>query len=225
MYGVGVGELATKVDANGQTVLDRSNLLATYTADEIAFWQNAEKVAYINNGALYMPAANITGGTLNINNKFTVDLLGNMKARCTLPCLLCLHSLLSYFLIGTDIPDNLDISPTKLGAWKHESTFTRARFLKQKTYAEESDGKLTVTCAGMPYACHEHVTWENFHIGSVYDGKLKQKRVRGGVILEKGEQNVVEHKKGRKAKYNLHVGLAPRKRFAVRAEKRRHGTA
>ena len=80
VYGVGVGELATKVDANGHTVLDRSNLLATYTADEIAFWQNSNKVAYINNGALYMPAANITGGTLNINNKFTVDLLGNMKA-------------------------------------------------------------------------------------------------------------------------------------------------
>lgn len=80
VYGVGVGELATKVDANGHTVLDRSNLLATYTADEIAFWQNSNKVAFINNGALYMPAANITGGTLNINNKFTVDLLGNMKA-------------------------------------------------------------------------------------------------------------------------------------------------
>ena len=96
----------------------------------------------------------------------------------------------SLHLIGTDIPDNLDISPTKLGAWKHESTFTRARFLKQKTYVEESDGKLTVTCAGMPYACHEHVTWENFHIGSVYDGKLKQKRVRGGVILEKGEHTI-----------------------------------
>ena len=80
IYGVGVGELATKVDANGHTVLDRSNLLATYTADEIAFWQNSEKVAYINNGELYMPAAKITGGTLNINNRFTVDLLGNMKA-------------------------------------------------------------------------------------------------------------------------------------------------
>lgn len=96
----------------------------------------------------------------------------------------------SLHLIGTDIPDNLDISPTKLGAWKHESTFTRARFLKQKTYVEESEGKLTVTCAGMPYACHQHVTWENFHVGSVYDGKLKQKRVRGGVILEKGEHTI-----------------------------------
>lgn len=110
VYGVGVGELATKVDANGHTVLDRSNLLATYTADEIAFWQNAEKVAYINNGALYMPAANITGGTLNINNKFTVDLLGNMKAenaditgkvKCTV--LDCTNATVKGLVVGENI--------------------------------------------------------------------------------------------------------------------------
>ena len=110
VYGVGVGELATKVDANGHTVLDRSNLLATYTADEIVFWQNAEKVAYINNGALYMPAANITGGTLNINNKFTVDLLGNMKAenaditgkvKCTV--LDCTNATVKGLVVGENI--------------------------------------------------------------------------------------------------------------------------
>lgn len=120
VYGVGVGELATKVDANGHTVLDRSNLLATYTADEIAFWQNSEKVAYINNGALYMPAANITGGTLNINNKFTVDLLGNMKAenaditgkvKCTV--LDCTNATVKGLVVG----DNVTMGENAVISW------------------------------------------------------------------------------------------------------------
>ena len=149
VYGVGVGELATKVDANGHTVLDRSNLLATYAADEIAFWQDSEKVAYINNGALYMPAANITGGTLNINNKFTVDLLGNMKAenaditgkvKCTV--LDCTNATVTGLVVGENItmgegaviswnnvnnkPDNLattDDIPTSTSELTNDSGF------------------------------------------------------------------------------------------------------
>ena len=75
VYGVGVGELATKVDANGHTVLDRSNLLATYTADEIAFWQNSKKAAYINNGKMYMPAANATFESLDCTNATVIGLV------------------------------------------------------------------------------------------------------------------------------------------------------
>lgn len=89
----------------------------------------------------------------------------------------------SLHLIGTDIPPELEIHPTKLGAWKHESTFTRARFLRQKTYIEEIDGKLKITCAGMPVSCHPYVTWENFHDGMFYPGKLKQSHTKGGVVL------------------------------------------
>ncbi|MGN1328597.1 MAG: DNA polymerase [Eubacterium sp.] len=92
----------------------------------------------------------------------------------------------SLHLIGTEVPAQLEISPTDLGAWKHESTFSRARFLKQKTYIEEIDGELKVTCAGMPYNCHQYVTWDNFHFGAEFAGKLKQKRTQGGVILEEG---------------------------------------
>lgn len=122
VYGVGVGELTTKVEANGHTVLDRSNLLATYTADEIAFWQNAEKVAYINNGSLYMPAANITGGTLNINDKFTVDLLGNMKAKnaditgkvkCTV--LDCTNATVKGLVVG----DNITMGENAVISWNN----------------------------------------------------------------------------------------------------------
>lgn len=90
----------------------------------------------------------------------------------------------SLHLTGTEIPPELEVDPVKLGAWKHESTFTRARFVRQKTYIEEIDGRLSITCAGMPSRCYEHVTWENFISGTSFEGKLQFKRVKGGVILK-----------------------------------------
>lgn len=42
----------------------------------------------------------------------------------------------SLHLIGTEIPDNLDIDPVNLGAWKHESSFIRGRYIRQKCYIE-----------------------------------------------------------------------------------------
>ena len=35
----------------------------------------------------------------------------------------------------------------------------------------------------MPAACHEHVTFDNFNIGAIYEGKLVTKTVKGGTIL------------------------------------------
>ena len=90
----------------------------------------------------------------------------------------------SLHLIGTDYPEELEIDPIKLGAWKHESTFTRARFIRQKSYIEEIDGVLNVTCAGLPSAGHKYVTWENFHAGAVYSGKLMTTHVPGGIVLK-----------------------------------------
>ena len=119
----------------------------------------------------------------------------------------------SLHLVGTDIPEDLDIHPTKLGAWKHEGTWLSATFIRCKTYIEtmdelskdclenyakilnktheawrESDGirwnNMIVTCAGMPDNVKESVTYENFHIGSVFEGKLMPVRVKGGVILQ-----------------------------------------
>lgn len=46
----------------------------------------------------------------------------------------------SIHLIGTDIPEEIKdiIHPSDLGCWKHESTFKRAKFVRQKTYIEET---------------------------------------------------------------------------------------
>lgn len=58
-----------------------------------------------------------------------------------------------------------DIDPVRLGAWKHEGDFTRAKFIRQKCYLEEIDGKIKITCAGMPKSCYSFVEWDNFKTG------------------------------------------------------------
>lgn len=96
----------------------------------------------------------------------------------------------SLHLLGTELPDELDIDPVRLGAWKHESTFEKAKFIRAKTYAEQVDGKLEVKCAGMPAYMHGQVTLDNFETGAIYTGKLYQKRVPGGIVLVEGEMEI-----------------------------------
>ena len=89
----------------------------------------------------------------------------------------------SIHITGTDIP-NIEVDDKKLNYWKLESHFTRARFIRQKTYIEEINGKLNVKCAGMPDSLKELVTWENFHVGfEKADGRLMPKHVQGGIVL------------------------------------------
>lgn len=76
-----------------------------------------------------------------------------------------------------------DIDDVRLGAWKHESTFSKARFVRQKTYLEMIDGKVKITCAGMPKECYKYVEWEKFKEGFTCSGKLMFKHVKGGVKL------------------------------------------
>lgn len=97
---------------------------------------------------------------------------------------------------GVDIPDDFVVDPYSLGAWKIESRFTRARFIRQKSYIEDwntpdtwgtdkyDPSLLHITCAGMPEQCYKYVTWENFHEGSSYSGKLQPKHVKGGIVLK-----------------------------------------
>lgn len=120
----------------------------------------------------------------------------------------------SLHLVGEELPEGLEIHPTKLGAWKHEGTFVDSKYLRAKTYMEtmrerkdKTDLKtyaklLTkgpdvwrepdhiryfdtkVTCAGMPDNVKEHVTYDNFHSGSTFEGKLMPRRYKGGIVLQ-----------------------------------------
>ena len=89
----------------------------------------------------------------------------------------------SLHLIGTTPPDDLDIDDVRLGAWKIENRFTRAKFIRAKTYVEEIDGSLKVTCAGLPDYLHPQVTFDNFTYLANYTGKLKPTHVAGGIVL------------------------------------------
>ena len=92
-----------------------------------------------------------------------------------------------------ELPEGLDIDPYKLGAWKFESKFNRAKFLRQKCYIENStedienptpDYELKITVSGMPKGCYPYVNFNNFEIGASYKGKKSPKIVKGGVVLE-----------------------------------------
>lgn len=90
----------------------------------------------------------------------------------------------SLHLVGWDMP-NIPIDDTKLGYYKNEGLFTFARFIRPKTYIEEVEEKLSVKCCGMnKEIARTKVTKDNFVEGMVYDGKLKPKIIKGGVILE-----------------------------------------
>jgi hypothetical protein len=113
----------------------------------------------------------------------------------------------SIHIKGTDIPDCLEVDDYMLGAWKCESKFDRARFIRQKCYIEdeiiteeEYNSKMLefpylcrktengyrfmkVTVAGLPAGGYKYVTWDNFRGGAKYGGKLQPKRVAGGTVL------------------------------------------
>lgn len=88
-----------------------------------------------------------------------------------------------------------EIDDVELGKWKHESYFTRAKFIRQKTYLEEIDGEIQITCAGLPQRCYDQVTWDNFKEGLKVEGKLTFTHVKGGVILKETEFTIKEDKK------------------------------
>lgn len=92
--------------------------------------------------------------------------------------------------------DIIDIDDFRLGAWKHESSFTRAKFIRQKCYIEQDaeDGEIHATIAGFPKKLGHLVNFDNFKIGFTTEGlsdeeigkagrKLRYKHVKGGVVL------------------------------------------
>lgn len=112
----------------------------------------------------------------------------------------------SLHLEGNEYPEGLPISDTNLGEWKIESRFKRGRYLRQKSYMEDtyatpeeiekylkdkpelkhlvsSDSILNIVCAGMPKSCYKYVDWDNFNYGSEFQGKLGVKHVNGGIVL------------------------------------------
>ena len=88
----------------------------------------------------------------------------------------------------------IDIHPTKLGAWDLEEIYHKSKFIRQKTYATENDGKWSYTVCGAPSSIKKIMKIEEFKPGMLItldqlhaaglEGKLVPVSVRGGVILE-----------------------------------------
>lgn len=93
----------------------------------------------------------------------------------------------SLHIKGTDPVPGLDVDNNRLAAFKLESEFKRAKFIRQKTYLEVFDTskgeELNIKCAGMPDRIKERLREEDFYEGAEYTGNLKAKSVPGGVIL------------------------------------------
>lgn len=87
-----------------------------------------------------------------------------------------------------------DIDDVRLGAWKNEGFAKRAKFIRQKSYLEEIDGNVEITCAGMPKTCYKFVIWDNFKTGFTCGGKLTFKHIKGGVKLVETEFTIKDEK-------------------------------
>lgn len=115
----------------------------------------------------------------------------------------------SLHLRGLTEPKGLEIDPYKMGAWKHEYTFSKAKFLRQKCYVEygkephENQEYYKVTVAGMPASIHSYINFNNFNFNTKFiektspeqkddketiyiehkDAKIKPLHVPGGIVL------------------------------------------
>lgn len=90
----------------------------------------------------------------------------------------------SLHLMRPDIPDSIDVHPTRLGAWKHEYDFKRAFYMRAKAYMEETlDGRRETHIAGVPLDVGAKLTFDDLYPGKVIHGKLTPKTVPGGVVL------------------------------------------
>lgn len=96
-----------------------------------------------------------------------------------------------------------EIDDVELGKWKHESSFSKARFVRQKCYLEMIDDEVKITCAGMPKSCYKFVEWKKFKQGFTCGGKLTFKHVIGGVKLVETDFTIKYDKKLKQSIKNL----------------------
>lgn len=89
----------------------------------------------------------------------------------------------SIHILAQDAKD-IKVHDSALGYWKKESTWTDAKFVRQKTYAELIDGKWDIKACGANDEVKEHITdIDKFDIGASYPGRKTVTKVKGGVVL------------------------------------------
>lgn len=82
VFGMEIGYNKSTYVVDGKEIDNASPAKIRITPVKIGFYQGDNEVAYIQQSAVYFPAAHITGGTISIGNgNFTVDNQGNMTAK------------------------------------------------------------------------------------------------------------------------------------------------
>ena len=90
----------------------------------------------------------------------------------------------SIVLKGYEPAKNIKLDKTALGCWDCEAVWSRAKFLRQKTYAEEVNGQWSYKCAGLPNSNDTIKNIDDFYIGAKFENaKLMSKQVNGGIVL------------------------------------------
>ena len=114
----------------------------------------------------------------------------------------------SIHLIGFEIPDNIEIDNFKMGAFKIETIFEKAKYLRPKTYIAneylkseacelglgsefefkisklgETERNVKTVCAGLQLEYNDNVTYENFNENAKFKRYLPE-IVSGGTILK-----------------------------------------
>ena len=79
------------------------------------------------------------------------------------------------------------IDDVKLGYWKYEGCYQKAKFIRQKCYIYKEDGEMHIVCSGLTKECYKYVEWEKFKVGFTCKGKLQPFHVKGGIILKETE--------------------------------------
>lgn len=95
----------------------------------------------------------------------------------------------SLHLLTNEVPANMDIHPTRFGAWDHEYTFENAYYIRAKAYLlyggkpGYETPRYKTRFAGLPAHVSGTLTFDDMVPGKTVDGKLRPKTVPGGVVL------------------------------------------
>lgn len=91
----------------------------------------------------------------------------------------------SLHLLTDEVPADIDVHPSRIGAWKFEYAFESAWYVRPKVYLErQSDGTYHNAFAGLPEKVSKNLTFDDLTPGRVISGKLSPKSVPGGIVLK-----------------------------------------
>lgn len=88
----------------------------------------------------------------------------------------------------------IPIHPKEFNHWKLESSSPHGKYIRAKTYYHADEDynpiwegdEVQIKCAGMPANVKGVCSWDDFHVGAEFTGKLVSKSVRGGTCLISG---------------------------------------